>query len=157
MFPDNTINDIIANYNTQRQNFSPEIKQTLKIDYQKLSVSIKDGSPLTIEQLEAIKQWVVLFIITPKDLYSIYDGTNFGTSLYKLRGEKKLINNGYIEAETERELKEGLPMCPAITRVTDFDLNKSGKYLKIYVQVQLYDGSLVDITVDDSYQIRGLY
>lgn len=155
MFPDNTIQEQINKYQAQQAVISTDIKYTPKFDYMKNIIEIKDGSPLTVEQIEAVKQWIILFVLTPKDIYSIYKGTKFGTSLRKLKGEKKLINNGYVEAELERELKEGLPLCPAIKQLTDFDLNKNGRYLELFIQVELYNGSLIDVTIEEKYIFKG--
>ena len=132
---------------------STEIAKTPNIDYSKKALVFINGSPKMISDIEAIRQWIVLFITTPKNVYKIYEGTNFGTSIRKLFGQKRL-NNGYEEAEVEREIRDGLPLCPAINRVTSFNMEKVGKIVKIYVQVELFDGSLVDETVDVSYLIK---
>ncbi len=130
-----------------------EIGKTPNIDFSIKNIVLGNGSPKLITDVEAIRQWIVLFITTPKNTYKIYDGTNFGTSIRKLFGRKRL-NNGYEEAEVEREIRDGLPICPAISRVTSFNMEKVGKIVKIYVQVELYDGSLIDESVDVSYLIR---
>ena len=130
-----------------------DIRKTPNIDFSQKNIVLGNGSPKLITDVEAIRQWIVLFITTPKNTYKIYDGTNFGTSIRKLFGRKRL-NNGYEEAEVEREIRDGLPICPAINRVTSFNMEKVGKIVKIYVQVELFDGSLIDESVDVSYLIR---
>lgn len=132
---------------------STTLANTPNLNFENKVIVLSNGSPKLISDVEAIRQWIVLFITTPKNTYKIYDGTNFGTSIRKLFGRKRL-NNGYEEAEVEREIREGLPICPAINRVTGFNMEKVGKIVKIYVQVELYDGSLIDETVDVSYLIR---
>lgn len=130
-----------------------EIAQTASFDYKKKTIILENGSPKQITGVEAIRQWIILFIITPKNTYKIYDGTNFGTSIRKLFG-RKTLNNGYEEAEVEREIREGLPLCPAINRVTSYNMTKVGRIVKIYVQVELYDGNLIEETVDVSFLIK---
>lgn len=132
---------------------SPEIGITPNLDYSKKTVILRNGSPKMIMSIEAIRQWIVLFITTPKNAYKIYNGTNFGTSIRKLFGRKRL-NNGYEEAEVEREIRDGLPLCPAINRVVSFNMEKVGKIVKIYVTVELFDGSLIDESVDISFLIK---
>lgn len=44
-----------------------------------IKVVIKNGSPETIKEAEAIRQWIVKFCNTEKDVYPIYEGTGFGT------------------------------------------------------------------------------
>ena len=154
MFPDNTIQDVINQFEQTQKEVSTEVKLTSKFNYTDFQTPIKDGSPQQINNIEAIKQWIILFILTPKDIYPIYEGTGFGTSLYKMRGQKKLFSSGYADSEIERELKEGLSLCPAIKQVTGFELDKKGKNLIVNVQVQLYDGTLVDVSVEDTFIIQ---
>ena len=82
----------------------------------------------------------------------IYYGTNFGTRFKKLFGRKR-IGYGVEEAELERDYREGLLLCPAISEVTDFKITKIGKFLNIYVQVQLKNGELVDASIENTYKI----
>lgn len=132
---------------------STELGNTPFFDYQNKQILLENGSPKLISNVEAVRQWIVLFITTPKNTYKIYDGTNFGTSIRKLFG-KKTLNNGYEEAEVEREIREGLPLCPAISRVTNFNMEKIGRLVKIYVEVELFNGELVNETIDVSYLVR---
>lgn len=155
MFPENTIQEQVNNYRTEQSVLSTEVKYTPKFDFYKKTTVIKDGSPLTCDKIGAIKQWIILFILTPKNIYHVYNGTWFGTSLRKFIGEKKLINIGYVEAELEREFKEGLTLCPAIKQLTDFELNKNGQSLELSVQVELYDKTLVDVTIEENFLIKG--
>lgn len=132
---------------------STELGNTPFFDYQNKQIILENGSPKLISNVEAVRQWIVLFITTPKDKYKIYNGTNFGTSIRKLFG-RKTLNNGYEEAEVEREIREGLPLCPAISRVTNFNMEKIGRLVKIYVEVELFNGELVNETIDVSYLVR---
>lgn len=132
---------------------STEIGNTPLMDFKTKSIILSNGSPKMIYSIEAIRQWMILFITTPKDVYKIYKGTGFGTSIRKLFGFKRL-NNGYEESEVEREIREGFPLCPAINRVTSFNIEKSGKLVLIKVQVELYDGTLIDETVDITYMVK---
>lgn len=132
---------------------STELAKTFFFNFEEKSVVLSNGSPKLVANIDAIRQWITLFVITPKDVCKIYEGTGFGTSIRKLFG-RKTLNNGYEEAEVEREIREGLPLCPAINRVTSFNLDKQGRVIKVYVQVELFDGSLIDTTVDTKFVIK---
>ena len=132
---------------------STELGFTPSFNYENKQIILENGSPKLISNIEAVRQWIVLFVTTPKNTYKIYDGTDFGTSIRKLFG-KKTLNNGYEEAEVEREIREGLPLCPAISRVTNFNMEKVGRIVKIYVEVELFNGDLVNETIDVSYLVR---
>lgn len=130
-----------------------DLNYTPVIDFSKKVLLMTNGSPKITNDIEAIRQWIILFITTPKNTYKIYEGTDFGTSIRKLYG-RKTLNNGYEEAEVEREVREGLPLCPAINRVVSFDMSKEGRNVKISVQVELFNGDLITETVDVSYMMR---
>lgn len=132
---------------------STELGFTPSFNYENKQIILENGSPKLISNVEAVRQWIVLFVTTPKNTYKIYDGTDFGTSIRKLFG-KKTLNNGYEEAEVEREIREGLLLCPAISRVTNFNMEKVGRIVKIYVEVELFNGDLVNETIDVSYLVR---
>lgn len=155
MFPsifDNSENEI----QTTREKVistSSDLGKTPNIDFENKKITVENGTPKLITDIDAIRQWITLFVITPKDTYKIYDGTNFGTSIRKLFG-RKILNNGYEEAEVEREIREGLPLCPAINRVTSFNMEKVGRILKIYVSVELFNGELITEAIDISYKIK---
>ena len=77
---------------------STELSKTPLLNFEDKSVVLSNGSPKMVSNIEAIRQWITLFVITPKDTYEIYKGTGFGTSIRKLFG-RKILNNGYEEAE----------------------------------------------------------
>ena len=129
--------------------FEPQVDFSKKDN---IKVVIKNGSPKLIDNIEAIKQWIIKFCKTEKDAYPIYEGTGFGTRFKQLYGRKRL-GYGYEEAEIERDFREGLPLCPAISQVTNFELNKVGKVLKIYIEVELYNGDLVNVDIEDAYTL----
>ncbi|MCX4275809.1 MAG: DUF2634 domain-containing protein [Candidatus Gastranaerophilales bacterium] len=137
--------------------FSENIGLEPKINFEdknNIKVVIKNGSPEMTDKLEAIRQWIVKFCDTEKDAYPIYAGTGFGTRLKSLYGRKR-IGYGFEEAEIERDFEEGLLLCPAISEVADFKLSKNGKVLNIALEVQLFNGELVNVDVEKIYVIGG--
>ena len=136
--------------------FSSDIGYEPKVNFDnpKLpKVEIKNGSPLLIDQIEAVRQWIFKFTLTQKDKYRIYEGTDFGTRIKELYGHKR-IGYGFEEAEIERDYREGLPLCPAISQVSSFSINKQGNTLNIEMDVQLYNGDLITVNIEDKYTIK---
>ncbi len=136
--------------------FSSDIGYEPKVNFSdpKLpKVEIKNGSPLLIDQIEAIRQWIFKFTLTQKDKYTIYEGTGFGTRIKELYGHKR-IGYGFEEAEIERDYREGLPLCPAISNVSSFTIKKEDKTMNIDMDVQLYNGDLITISIEDTYIIK---
>ena len=138
---------------TEDIGFEPEINFD---DMKNVRLQIKNGSPSMISEYSAIKQWIVKFCMTQKDSYPIYEGTGFGTRIKELFGKKR-IGYGYEEAELERDFREGLPLCPAISQVTDFLAEKNGKVLKIYVKVELYNGEELDMEIEQKVVLSAEY
>lgn len=101
-----------------------------------------------VSGIKAVKQWIVKFVYTTIDRVEIYKNTGFGTNAQILFGSKYL-GNGYEEAEFERQIKEGLPLCPAIERVTDFNMTKNDTTLNVEFTAVLKDGSNVRIELND--------
>lgn len=117
-----------------------------------MRIVIKNGSPNMIDEIKAIRQWITKFALTPKDVYPIYQGSGFGTRIKELYGKKR-IGYGFEEAEIQRDFEEGLPLCPAISRISSFKLSKKGKVLSIKMEVELYNGEKLDVDLEKIYTI----
>lgn len=152
MFPENTLKDEIQNYKNLEKYRSTLIGKTPSFNYEKSQIIITNGTPKLVTDIEAIEQWIILFVTTPKDVYEIYKGTNFGTSYRKLLG-KKTVNNGYVESELEREIKEGLHLNPAIKSVRSIEIDKYGKTLRLNIQAELYNGKLLETFIEKTYKV----
>lgn len=147
MFPKDYTDDVILKneQQTEQTENSKTVKTSLLFDFEKKRFVVTDGKPSEIMTIDAVKQWIALFINTMINGAEIYEGTKFGHSLRKLKGYKK-IGNGYIESEVEREVREGLLLCPAIEKVVYFNLQKDGKFLIMYIRAQLYSGETIEVS-----------
>lgn len=135
--------------------FDTSIGYEPKIDFENTKVVIENGSPKLINELEAIKQWIILFVNTEKDTMEVYEGTGFGCRIKKLFGSKK-VGYGFEESELERDFTEGLPLNPAILSVPYFNVSKEGKKLIIKLQVELYNSELIDMSIEQTFLIKGI-
>ncbi len=151
MFPDNSLKEQIENFIESESNISRELGKTPSIDFETSSILLTNGTPKLITDIEAIEQWIILYVTTPRDVYKIYEGTDFGTNWRKLLGRKKLNNSGYEESELIRQITEGLPLNPAIESVQSVELSKNGRYLDINIVVELYNGELLETFVPQTY------
>ncbi len=114
---------------------------------------LKNGSPNLINKIMAVRQWVTKFCITEKNVNEIYQGTGFGTRFKQLYGRKR-IGYGFEEAEIERDFREGLALCPAISEVVSFEIKKNGRILSIKLKIELSSGDLLDIDIEKAYTIK---
>ena len=137
-----------SNFYTENIGYEPEI------DFDTPKVTIVNGNPKLIDKHEAIRQWITKFAITPKDKYEIYEGTGFGNRIKSLFGSKK-VGYGYEESELERDYREGLPLCPGISQLLFFNIEKKGKTLNLKLTIELYDGESLDVSIEKAYTIKG--
>ena len=134
--------------------FSENIGYEPEVDFDKPEVIIVNGNPKMINEIEAIRQWILKFSITPKDTYEIYEGTGFGNRIKSLFGKKR-VGYGYEEAELERDYREGMLLNPAINQVTYFNLKKQGRNLDIFLSLELYNSEILDVSIEKAYVIKG--
>lgn len=133
-------------------NITPEpaqdatIRRSFDFDFDSKQYSVVDGRVIEIESIEAVKQWIKLFLKTALNKVPVYQGKKFGTSIKNVIGWKRL-ENGFVESELEREVKEGFLLNPAIQKVTAVDVQKKNAEITIYISVMLKDGSALEVTV----------
>lgn len=144
MFPEDNI-DITLEELAETINYSESVLISFSFDFVKKEFEIKDGTPVLIQELEATKQWIQKFLSTDLGTLEIYDGYKFGTSYKKMLGSKS-INNGYIESEIEREIREGFPLCPSIKKIISYDSEKQGTSLCLRIVVALHSGASAEIS-----------
>ena len=94
---------------------------SLAFDFKTKSFRIIDGSPAKVTGVDAVAQWLELFVKTVPERYGVYEGEDFGVDSTKLIG-KKVVPNGAVLSEIKREIEEGVPLCPAIQSVYGFNM-----------------------------------
>lgn len=143
MFPEENI-DLTLETIAEEIKHSENVLISFSFNFIKKEFEIKDGSPVLIQELEATKQWIPKFLSTDLGTLEIYDGYKFGTSYKKMLGSKS-INNGYIESEIEREIREGFLLCPSIKKIISYDSEKQGTRLCLRIVIALHSGASAQI------------
>lgn len=146
MFPEDKADVIIEKVGQQLAN-AQNVLNSLDFDYTKKEYTVKDGSPVLVDELEATKQWIRRFLSTDINTLEIYEGYKFGTSYKKLLGSKNL-GNGYIESEIEREIREGFLLCPSIKKIISYDSEKKGTKLCLRIVIKLHNGASAQISAN---------
>jgi len=119
-----------------------------KYDFKNCKTVLENGQIVYIEGYEAVKQWIEKFCRIFTNRVEVYKNTGFGTNANELFG-KKYLANGYEESEFERQLKEGLSLCPAIKEINDFNMTKNDKVLEVEFTAVMYDGTNVKVELND--------
>lgn len=141
MFPENNINlEEITENSVISDN--TKIRKTPNFNFKKNATVLKNGDAELIEDYANVRNWIIRFLTTPLGVHQIYDGTGFGTSLYRLRGYKSI--GGLEYAQIKKEIEDGFKLNPNIQRVLDVQLYKKDKKLCVYVKCQLLDGYILE-------------
>ena len=119
-----------------------KIRKTINFNFEKKSTELINGDVDLIDDYKNIRNWIVKFLNTPVNVYEIYEGTGFGTSLYLLKGHKSI--GGMEYAQIKKEVENGFKLNPCIRNVIDFRLYKREKTLCVYVKCQLIDGYILE-------------
>ena len=142
MFPSNNVEneEIISDKNIISDN--SKIYKTPDFNFEKKHIILKNGDINMIDDYQNVRNWIILFLRTPRGIYKIYEGTPFGTSLYLIRGHKSITGKEY--AQIKSEIENGFKLNPNIKRVADVQLYRRDKALGVYVKCQLIDGYILE-------------
>ncbi len=125
MFPDDVDYDeeeVTTTDDTADTTTSGTIGRSLKFDYETNQFVIEDGANVEPSKIDAIKQWIELFIRTEVDKYKVYT-SSFGVDLRDLVGYR--LPRGYQVAEIMRRINEGiLTKCPDVESVSEWSFDK---------------------------------
>lgn len=110
--------------------YTPPVKQeqtnsvgrSFVFDYETKRFEIKGGVVSETTKLQAIKQWIELFIRVELNKYKIYDN-NFGTDFSDLVGYR--LPRSYQVAQITKRINDGiLNYCPNVVSVTEWNFDK---------------------------------
>ncbi len=156
MFPNNTQSTTNVTVDFQHGKYNTisddlKIYNTLDFDIENKKMILINGDLSLVSDYKNVRNWIILFLKTPIDVYKIYEGTGFGTSAYKLKGYKNI--NGLLYAQIKKEIEDGFLLNPNIKTVESVELTKEDKSLCIYVKVKLADGYILE-EISEVYRIE---
>lgn len=156
MFPNN--NDETTDTGAESQNNkyktisdNAKIYKTPLYNFETKSTTLINGDISLVDDYQNVRNWIILFLKTPIDIYKIYEGTGFGTSAYKLKGYKNI--SGLLYAQIKKEIEDGFLLNPNIKNIESVELTKENKILCIYVKVKLADGYILE-EITEVYRIE---
>ena len=119
-----------------------QIYKTPDYDFETMQTRTKNGDAVLVNDYQNVRNWIVKFLNTPVDKKEIYEGTGFGTSLYKLKGYKSISALQF--AQIKKEIEDGFLLNPNIKSVDDVRLWKEERTTMLYVRVKLADGYILE-------------
>jgi len=119
---------------------SAELGKSFLFDFSTGDFVVQDGKVVVADQQTAMRVWIEKILRTEKSRYSIYEGTQYGTSI-----EDLIIGNNYniefAESELRREVEEALTQHPLIIGVSNFSIERTTSGANIIFTVVLKDGT----------------
>ncbi|MBE6080176.1 MAG: DUF2634 domain-containing protein [Veillonella sp.] len=129
MFPtDYDFKETIESTST-KTNAQNKVGRNMKFDFAKKRFVLEDGVNVETSQVDAIKQWIELFIRTELNAYKIYSDT-FGLNLDKLVGYR--LPRSFIVSEIKRRITDGiLNKVPCAVSVNNWKFDKGTFYFTV--------------------------
>ena len=85
MFPQTTTTQTIQDTTTNNVISDGEkVYKTPNYDFDDFQTVLINGDAELVDDYRSVRNWIMKFLNTPIDIKEIYEGTGFGTSLYKL-------------------------------------------------------------------------
>ncbi|QJC52780.1 DUF2634 domain-containing protein [Paenibacillus albicereus] len=101
---------------------------------------LRDGNPVLIEGIDAIRTWISKTLRTERFRYLAYSW-DYGQELDSLLGQRSVPD----QSEAERFVKEALGASPYIQSLTDFQLQQDADTLSIHFTANtVYGGVVID-------------
>lgn len=123
-------------------------KKEILFDFKAKKVVIVDGKTKEASEVEQVKQWIQLLLLTETNKYRVYDNTDFGmTDLYNLRGHS-IFNTPFGVMELEREIKEKIQKKDEVKEVKNIKSSAGFNSLNIEVTVVLKSGETLTSEVN---------
>lgn len=111
------------------------MKDTFLFDFKTGDFIIKDGNPVTVTGINALKIWIDKILHTQLNRYQIYNGTAYGANI-----EDLVIGKGYGSAftasELKREIETALLQNEDIYSVSDFEITRNRDILNVTFTVK---------------------
>jgi hypothetical protein len=117
----------------------PKIGKSFLFDFEKGEFVLREGKPVVVEGIEALKVWITKAIKTEKYRFKIYDDTNYGTTLEGLIGTK--LPRQFIESEVKREVISSLTTHPYIQDIVNWEFIRDGTFMRIKFKVVTVEGT----------------
>lgn len=125
----------------------PKLGRVPLYDFKNREYVVRDGKVVEATEDEAIRQWVAFLILTKKDKFEVYEGTDFGTYIDNYIGMRG-NNLGFVASEFEREIEEGCELNPFISGIKDFSMEVDGGKATVNLTVIKKDGTELEVKSD---------
>lgn len=133
MFPEINI-DFVVTDTVQNGNTIAEYNgKTFLYDFKLGDFIYRNGAPIEVTRIEALKIWIEKVIRTERDRFKIYENVVYGVYLEDLIGTN--MPKGFTESEITREITEGISDNPFVIEVKDWRFERIDSVMNVYFTV----------------------
>ena len=125
------------------------MKKTFDFDFKAGEFIMKNGNPVVLSGIDALKLWIQKCIRTQLNRYSIYMGKQYGANI-----EDLVIGKSYgidfVESELRREIETALLQNEDIQSMSSFSIKKTGSTLNISLTLITVYGKVSEVYTYDT-------
>jgi len=146
MFPDD-ISEYINNEEMINENTTPTFNgKSFLYDFKKGDFIYKNGAPIEVDGIKAIRIWIEKVIRTERFKFNVYKDVNYGITLEDLIGSS--LPKDYIKSEMIRELEESILTNPYIDELKDWSFVVDGSTWIVGFTVITKSDEVIEMGVD---------
>ncbi len=120
------------------------MSKTLLFDFGIGDFVIKNGNPVTVSGIEALKMRAEKIIRTQYGRYGIYRDREYGANIRDLVVGRSM-GIGFTASELEREISAALLRDEEINAVNSFKINQSGTVLEVSITLSTAYGDVSEV------------
>lgn len=125
------------------------MKKTFDFDFKAGEFRMKNGNPVVLTGIDALKLWIEKCIRTQLNRYSIYKGNQYGANIEDLVIGKS-YNFDFAESELRREIETALLQNEDIQSMSSFSVEKTGSTLDISFTLITVYGKVSEVYTYDT-------
>ena len=125
------------------------MKKTFDFDFKAGEVRMKNGNPVVLTGIDALKLWIQKCIRTQLNRYSIYKGRQYGANVEDLVFGKS-YNFDFAESELRREIETALLQNEDIQSMSSFSVKRAGSTLDISFTLITVYGKVSEVYTYDT-------
>lgn len=120
------------------------MKKTFDFDFKSGEFRMKNGNPVVLSGIDALKLWIQKCIRTQLNRYSIYKGRQYGANIEDLVIGKS-YNFDFAESELRREIETALLQNEDIQSMSSFSVKRTGSTLNISLTLITVYGKVSEV------------
>ena len=119
------------------------VKNTFDFDFKAGEFRMKNGNPVVLTGVDALKMWIQKCLRTQLNRYSIYKGRQYGANIEDLVIGKS-YNLDFAESELQREIEEALLQHDDIQSMINFTITNEKRGMNISFTLATTYGEITD-------------